>query len=391
MFDTPLLFIGRPSRSVSHGQNRRTAGNGRPAKRRTDTEPVNRSRVCGLFLLSCALLSPADAGLAQDVQTRAHQSKQPAVVASIKPLHSLVQGVMGGTGQARLLLEGDASPHGFSFKPSQIKMLHDADVVFYVADALESFLPDALAVLPAHVRRVPVVEKASLTTLEGRKGGAWEAHGHHGHRDEGHRGHKDEAHGHRGEARHGHRSGEHHGHRHEKRAHDCGGDMHVWLDAGNAKEIIHVVASELGAVHPENRSSYERNARALIARVDVVDVELKNELAGVKDRPFIVFHDAYQYFERRYGLSGVGSITLEPNESPSANRIREIREKIKTAGVVCVFREPQFSDKLVRTAVQGDGIKIGTLDPLGSGLEGGPDLYFDLLGNLGKEFKRCLS
>ncbi len=318
------------------------------------------NRAYRFLLLACAFLLPAGTGLAQDVQRRAPQNKAPVIVASIKPLQSLVQGVTGGTGETLVLVEGDVSPHGFSFKPSQLKALHEADVVFYFSADFELFLPGALAGLPPQVRQVPVVEKARLTVLEKRKGGAWEAHDHHDH------GHEDH---------------------HDRR----GGDMHVWLDADNAKEIAKLIAAELGAVYPENRDGYERNAHALIARIDALDAKLKSTLADVKDKPFIVFHDAYQYFERRYGLSGVGSITLEPHEPLSANRILEIRAKIKTAGVVCVFREPQFSDKLIRTATQETDVRIGTLDPLGDGLESGADLYFDLLGNLGREFKHCLS
>ena len=382
------------------------------------------NRAYRFLLLACAFLLPAGTGLAQDVQRRAPQNKAPVIVASIKPLQSLVQGVTGGTGETLVLVEGDVSPHGFSFKPSQLKALHEADVVFYFSADFELFLPGALAGLPPQVRQVPVVEKARLTVLEKRKGGAWEAHDHHDHghgdhhdqrhedhHDHGHEDHHDRRHedhhdrrhedhhdhGHedphdrRHEDHHDQRHEDHHDQRHEDHHDRRGGDMHVWLDAGNAKEIAKLIAAELGAVYPENRDGYERNARALIARIDALDAKIKSTLADVKDKPFIVFHDAYQYFERRYGLSGVGSITLEPHEPLSANRILEIRAKIKTAGVVCVFREPQFSDKLIRTATQETDVRIGTLDPLGAGLESGADLYFDLLGNLGREFKHCLS
>lgn len=289
------------------------------------------------------------------------------VVATIKPLHSLVEGVMGETGTPELLITGNVSPHEFQLKPSQMRVLQSANVVFYIDDSFEAFLHDAFETLPAHVRKAAIAQKAGITLLSQRKGGAWEAHKH-------------EAREHEAEEEHAH---------HDE--HDSGhDDMHVWLDPVNAEKIVKFITKELSAVYPENKDIYKTNANALVKRLNSLDAKLKKDLAGLKDKPFIVFHDAYQYFERRYGLSGVGSITFEPDESPLPNRIKEVREKLQKTGAKCVFREPYFSGKLVDTVIEGGNAKSGTLDPEGTALESGKDLYVILMENLSDDLKKCL-
>ncbi|MCF8466946.1 MAG: zinc ABC transporter substrate-binding protein [Sneathiella sp.] len=285
------------------------------------------------------------------------------VVVTLKPLHSLVQGVMGETGEAVLLVTGATSPHGFSLKPSQIRSLQQAAVVFYIDEAIESFLVNALEALPPGVRKYAVAEEAGLDVLGLREGGAWEAHD------------------------------EHDTHPHaEKTTHDHGADnLHVWLDIGNAGKITLAVAAELGRLYPENSAIYGKNARNLMARLNLLDTGLQAKLAPVRDKPFIVLHDAYPYLERRYGLTAAGSITIEPDQPPSAHRIHEIRQKIEESHAVCIFREPQFDDKLVRTVAEGLPVKLATLDPLGAGLTPGPELYFDLLDGLANDLVECLS
>ena len=352
-------------------------------------------------------------------------ARAPVIVASIKPLHSLVQGVAGDTAKALLLTSNTASPHSFTLAPSQVKTLHEADVIFYIDDTFETFLSGVFETLPESVRKVAVTEQAQLNFLARRMGGAWEAHAHeshahesqahesHAHESQAHESHAHESHAHESHAHesHAHESRAHESHAHESHAHESRAhesraheshahekqpshgrsfDAHVWLDADNAGKIVTAVADALAAAYPGNRDTYERNARALTARIKAMDDRLRKRLVGVKDKPFIVFHDAYQYFEHRYGLTGVGSITLEPHEPPSISRIREIREKARETGTVCIFSEPQFSDKLVNTVTQGSSVRRGTLDPLGAELENGPDLYFNLLENLAESFTRCL-
>ena len=306
------------------------------------------------FICSCLLCCSARA------------AETEGIVVTIKPLHSLVSAVMGDTGEATLLLTGTASPHAFQLKPSQVQVMQQANIVFYIGGGLEPFLAKAFAGLPSQVRRVAVTQGAELTTLAFREGGAWEAHQH-------------EERG--GDAADGH------DHAH----HDHGNyDVHVWLDPENAIKMVKFITRELSRVYPENRNVYKANAREMVATISTLAGELEAVLAPVKDEPFIVFHDAYQYFERVYGLTGVGSITFEPDESPSPNRIREVRAKLQETGAKCVFREPQFSDRLVNTVIEGSNAHSGTLDPLGAGLDDGPGLYPKLLRKLAEDLTECL-
>ncbi len=296
----------------------------------------------------------------------AQASETAGIVVTIKPLHSLVSGVMGDTGSATLLVAGASSPHGFQFKPSQMKLLHKAKLVFYIGDNFETFLKDAFEIIPRHVVKAPVSKKAKLRLLPLRKGGVWEEDQHEGHNH----------------AEHQHE---------EEHGDDAVRDMHVWLDPGNASRIISAITKELGALYPENRTVYKANARDYIEKIASLNLELTASLANVKEKPFIVFHDGYQYFERHYGLRAAGSITLDPHEFPSPNRIKEIREKLKQTSTVCIFREPQFSNRLIKTITEGTSAKHGILDPLGARIDDGPMLYFKLMRDMADNFKQCLS
>jgi zinc transport system substrate-binding protein len=317
--------------------------------------------VLSLFAITLSLSSPA-----LGVETE-------GVVVTIKPLHSLVSGVMGDTGDASLLLKGDTSPHDFQLKPSQIRAMNRANVVFYIGNSFETFLTGAFASLPAHVRKASMTQKAGLVMLSHRDGGAWEAHLH-----EEHDSHDDH-----------NEPGEHEGHGHEEHENHAD-NMHVWLSPENASRMVTFIAKELSAIYPENGDVYAANAEAYIKQIDALDEELKLSLSGLKDKPFIVFHDAYQYYERAYDLSAVGSITLEPDEAPSPSRISEVKDKLLQTNAKCVFREPQFSDRLINTVIDGTNAKRGTLDPLGVDLDEGADSYFSLMRDLAKNLKQCL-
>ncbi len=297
--------------------------------------------------------------------------ERQSVVATIKPLHSLVAGVMGATGTPELLITGHGSPHEFQLKPSQVKALQSAAVLFYIDESFETFLRNAFEVLPAHVRKAPAAQKAGLTLLARRQGGVWEEQMH-------------MAHEHGEEMGHNHdKQADHHRHDHD--------DMHVWLDPKNAEKIVTFITQELSAVYPENKDIYKVNARVLLDRLHELDTRLREELSGLSHKRFMVFHDAYHYFEKHYGLSPVGSLTFEPNEAPSPKRMKAVREKLEETKTLCVFREPYFSDKVITAVIEGSSAKIGTLDPEGTELTPGKDLYFTLMENLARNVKQCLS
>ena len=281
---------------------------------------------------------------------------QPAVVASIKPVHALVAGVMLGVGEPRLLVAGGASPHEYSLKPSDGRALSAAQVVFWIGPALENFLVKPLANAPA-ARSVALLTAPGVTVLPLREGGVWEAH--------------DEAHDH---------------------AHDltASHDAHVWLDPVNAIAMVGQMVAVLRAVDPVHQAEYARNGAALVERLERLNQHLAAALAPVRTRPYLVFHDAYQYFERRYGLNAVGSVVLSPEQRPGAKRVAEIQARVREFKVRCVFSEPQFQPALVATIIAGSAARQGVLDPLGAELPAGPDAYFHLLEALAEAVRGCL-
>lgn len=282
----------------------------------------------------------------------------PAVVASLQPVHSLVAGVMQGVGQPHLLITGGASPHDYSLRPSDARALAGADVVFWIGPALENFLARPLKAA-GKVRSVALMEAPGVLLLPLRAGGAWEAHGHE--------------------------------HEHERdAARQADLDAHIWLDPLNAIAMTRRIVAVLSEVDASHRADYERNGTALMERINRLNERLTVKLASVKDRPYVVFHDAYQYFERRYNLNGVGSVVLDPEQRPGAKRVADIKARIRDRGVRCVFSEPQFQSALVQTVIAGSPARAGILDPLGAGIPPGPEAWFQLLDGLTDALHNCL-
>ena len=336
----------------------------------------------------------------------AYAAAAPRVVASILPVHSLVAGVMQGIGAPHLLVAGAASPHDFSLSPSSARALQSADAVFWVGNGLETFLVKPLAALSQNAAVVAL--SAHVTLLEGREGGSWEAHDESDHKEADHKeadhkeadheeadhkntDHKDSEHKEAGHKHDGHSESEsgHHGHE-GHHSQDHARDLHVWLDPVTAQEMVRVIVATLQKTDPANGAAYAANGEALLRRLDTLDAALRNTLAPVSSVPFIVFHDAYQYFERRYGMNAVGSLTISPERSPGVKRLYAIREKIVSTGARCVFAEPQFAPALIATVLEGTQAKTGTLDPVGAAIPPGPDAYFTLLENLAAGLRDCL-
>lgn len=288
------------------------------------------------------------------------RAEVPRVVVTIKPIHSLVAAVMGDLGTPALIVKGAASAHTYSLKPSDAEALEQADLVVWTGHGLELFLVDALDTLAADARVVELAAVPGIELLPTREGGPFEPH-------------EDDAEG-------------------AARA-DAGqqeADMHFWLDPANAATLAAAVAEALAAADPEHAAVYRANARAFGDDLAALTAELDTALAGVKDRAFIVFHDAYQYFEHRFGLTVAGSVTVTPDAMPGARRVNELREKIVQSGAGCVFAEPQFEPAIVAAIVEGTGAKAGELDPEGANLAEGPGLYRQLLTNLATGLNGCL-
>ena len=289
------------------------------------------------------------------------------VVASVKPIHSLVSGVMEGIGRPDLIVKGAASPHTYSLRPSQAKQLEDADLVFWMGHELESFLEQPLEAIATKAHVVELIDSSKLKKIKMREGGMFDAHAHDDH-DE-HEGHDDHD--------------EHEGHGEF--------DVHVWLDPENAKVLVDEIKLALIELDPVNASKYEANSNKMNTKLDQLMDEVSNKLKSEQGKGYVVFHDAYQYFEQRFGMSAVGSITVSPEVVPGANRIRELKEKINELNAHCVFSEPQFEPKLVSTVIEGTKANKGVLDPLGASINDGPELYFTLIRNMADSLHECLS
>jgi len=316
-------------------------------------------------------------------------AEREGVVVSIKPLHSIVSAVMQGVGEPKLIVQGAGSEHVYSLKPSDAEAIEHAKVIFWAGPSMETFLDKPIDTLGEGAKVVALGEADGLTRLKFREGGPFEAHdhGHEGqdHAAEGHdhaHDNADKGHDHAAEAS---ETGHDHHHGHDEF------DLHFWLDPQNGKVLATDIAKALSASDPEHAAQYEKNARDYGEKIDALTREIASELELVKDKPFIVFHDAYQYFENRFGVKAAGSITVSPEKAPGAARIKEIHDKIKSLGAACVFSEPQFEPRLVKTVIDGTDAKTGVLDPLGAELKDGPDLYPQLIRNLAFSLKTCLS
>jgi zinc transport system substrate-binding protein len=354
----------------------------------------------GLFASVAALLcSPAIAMAA------------PQVVVSIKPIHSLVASIMKGVGEPSLVVEGAASAHTYTLKPSNARALENADLVFWVGPGLEAFLEKPLEALAGKAKVVELEDAPGLMKLPFREGGAFEAHDHddhaagehaagehaegehHEHEAASVQTHEDAGHDHHDEEEHDHaKSGETEHDHEEGHDHEHGGtDMHLWLDPQNAKAMAAAIAASLIEADPANKATYEANKASLDAEIDALDTEIVATVAPVADKPFIVFHDAYQYFEKRYKVRVTGSVTVSPETMPGAERLSQIHAKITDLNAACVFAEPQFEPKLISVVTEGTNAKSGTLDPEGGALTEGPELYGELMRNLSTSIKDCLS
>lgn len=288
------------------------------------------------------------------------------VVASIKPVHSLVAAVMQGVGEPALLVEGTGSPHAYSMRPSQARALENAGLVFWVGPGLETFLGGPLETLGADATVVELAEAEGLVLHAFRESGPFEAHGH----------------------------ADEHGHAHDEEEQaeaDHHDDLHIWLDPENARAMVGAIEEALSAADPANAKTYEANAAGIAEKLDALIAETEAALAPVKGRGFVVFHDAYQYYEKRFGMEAAGSITVSPEAQPGAQGIAEIKAKVAELGAACVFAEPQFEPRLVSIVTEGTDARAGVLDPLGAQLDDGPELYFELIRNLTRSLTTCLA
>lgn len=293
--------------------------------------------------------------------------KPISVVASIKPIHSLVAAVMGDIGTPHLLLEAPSSAHHFTLKPSQARSLQAADIVFWVGPTMEQPLTKALATLAPQAQTLPLIESAGLVLINFDK--VTPAHEKHDHEKHGHEKHD----------------------KHDEHAkHDDHLiNPHIWLDPQNAKIMLGVIAARLAKADPENASTYAANADSMAARLATLETDITSQLASYSAAKFLVLHDAHVYFERRFGLRNYGAITTEPDVMPTASRVKALRDELREHRFDCIFTEPFLGQKAVALIAEGSKVSIGTLDPIASNLPAGAQLYPDLLMSYAKALQSC--
>lgn len=269
----------------------------------------------------------------------------PKVVVTILPIHSLVAGVMEGVAQPELLLPPGTSPHSHALLPSDARRLAEADAVVWVGSELEHFLQKSLNTLATKAVVLEVSTLPGLTLLDN----ATDDHGH---------------------------SGDH--------------DPHLWLDPDNAIHMIKAISQLLIRLDPANAEAYRNNAATRTAQLLALDQELRTILEPIRAHPYLVFHDAYRYFERHYGLNGAGALTINPSRPPGGRTIKAARVKIDALKVRCIFREPQFEPRLAEAVARGSDVKIGVLDPIGANVPPGPEAYAQLMRNIAESLRECL-
>ena len=274
------------------------------------------------------------------------------VVASILPIHALVAGVMAGGAQPAVLVRSLASPHDYRLRPSDAARLKQADLVFWVGPELETFLVKPLSSLANRISRIALAGQPGIIRLQRRNLG-----------------------------------------RHADK-HGAGTapatDPHIWLDPRNAEAMVTAIAAHLAAANEAGRRRYLANAAALKQRLKSLDGDIARRLSAFHDRPYLVLHDGFQYFERRYGLRRATALKVLPEQRLGARRLRALTAQVRADRIKCIFTEPQFNPKLAHSLAGDLGLTVGVLDPIGSSIPPGPDAYFTLMKKLAGGYAACL-
>jgi zinc transport system substrate-binding protein len=271
----------------------------------------------------------------------------PRVVTDIAPVHGLVARVMVGTGTPSLLVPPGASAHDFSLSPSKARELAEASVIFWVGNTFTPWLQKPISRIAENSLSVELLPLADRLLLPVRWG-----HSHH---------HSNEEY-----------------------------DPHAWLDPRVASEWLKVISKKLADIDLVNASKYEANAKAGQAEIEASVAALKTKLLPLKTTPFVSYHDAYQYFERRFELRFIGALADSDALPPSARRVAKLREQSRGYTNVCVITEPQYPHKLLDMVVSGDSIRHGVIDPLGSNIPNGPNFYISFLAMIGDVLSSCM-
>lgn len=288
-------------------------------------------------------------------------AEPPRVVASLAPLQSLAAGVLGDVGTPDVVIQGYGSPHSYQMRPSDARKLAAADLVIWVGEPLETFLAAPIRNLSADAAILTLLDAPGMTLHATRPGSVWAE-----------------------DAADDHHDGDHHDHDH------LAVDPHLWLAPGNAKRIVDAVVAALSARDPDRAAAYAANGAASHRRLDQLEGDIRERLAGFGQTPFLVFHDVLQYYERAFQLRSVGAVTTHPDRAPGARSLRALKQAMAAAGVRCILIEPQFASSLIDRLTDGSAIATVAVDPLGASLTPGPAAYFDMMTTLTENLVSCL-
>lgn len=304
-------------------------------------------------------------------------TEAPKVVVDIAPVHSLVSMVMKGVGEPTLIIPANASPHDYTLRPSAAKALQNADIIFWMGSSLTPWLDRATTTLMKDAQMIALLETEDTIVLEVRDELTFDAdHGDHEEHED-HDGHEDhdEHKDHVSEHKDGH---DHHGI-----------DPHAWLSAKNASVWLSVIAAHLSEIDPKNKETYKTNAAVGQKNITDLATDISKTLSGVQGRSFIVYHDAFQYFENDFNFTAAGAISPSDAAPVSPARIAAIRSMMEKEGIDCILSEPQYSQGLIQSVSSGTEVNLGFIDAIGAGITIGPDLYNTLMRNMAKTFADC--
>ena len=292
----------------------------------------------------------------------ATQAANAAVVASLKPLGFIASAIADGVTDTQVLLPDGASEHDYSLRPSDVKRLQNADLVVWIGPEMEAFMEKSVKNIP-NAKQVTIAQLNDVKPLLMK--GADDDDDDHGHNDA-----------------HGEKSDEHHHH----------GDynMHLWLSPEIARASAVAIHDKLVELMPQSRAKLDANLKDFEAQLASTETQVGNELAPLKGKGYFVFHDAYGYFEKQFGLTPLGHFTVNPEIQPGAQRLHEIRTQLVEQKATCVFAEPQFRPAVVESVARGTSVRMGTLDPLGTNIKLGKTSYSEFLNQLANQYASCL-
>ena len=292
----------------------------------------------------------------------ATQAANAAVVASLKPLGFIASAIADGVTDTEVLLPDGASEHDYSLRPSDVKRLQGADLVVWIGPEMEAFMEKSVKNIP-NAKQVTIAQLNDVKPLLMK--GADDDDDDHGHDDAG-----------------SEKSDEHHHH----------GDynMHLWLSPEIARASAVAIHEKLVELMPQSRAKLDANLKDFEAQLAATDKQVGNELAPLKGKGYFVFHDAYGYYEKHYGLTPLGHFTVNPEIQPGAQRLHEIRTQLVEQKATCVFAEPQFRPAVVEAVARGTSVRMGTLDPLGTNIQLSKASYSQFLSQLANQYASCL-